>query len=333
MTRIPPYALRGVLARLAPDFSVTSSGGGSDGAELVLYVRPYHSSSSSRDSAADAPIPTTCLEMELEPPAGLHLRRLQRCGPGDASGSGLLALVDRFAAAASIRQVTLTDDSKIHVGPPPSEDLYELLNEEGARCDLDYAVFCILATGQSFYNAHGYRSSGYEEEQMHNAALIDRPFVPTLRGFCEEEEKDLLARVERSVHATGLQQFLLKDHFMAKLLGMPPRRFLETATTREVFSAIADAGLIRGRTDCAEPLTIWLNAVLKLFAHSVGGIIYDGSHLVKKFPATAATTASTASATTIIPRRSSRKRPLTGGATRRRRRSALGRRQRRRSER
>lgn len=225
---------------------------------------------------------SSCLELlfrsSTEEGLTIHVGLLQRCGP--LSGRALLALLDRLAVHVGAHQIELDDASFIVVGPVPAGDIW-------GECDIDYAIFTILATGESFYNQHGYQSEYDGAERARNAALIARPFGETLKSLYAREFAPLppaqAAALPPSPREDQIAAVVMRDTSL-------PAYFCErnsalchldyTMSTKEIFGAIRASGILRTLKDCADPVAVWLDCVIHLFLPAV---VYYGKRLVKTF--------------------------------------------------
>lgn len=94
----------------------------------------------------------------------IHIEELDKC---NSRGNVLLGLVEKLAKKLKINKITLFDGSKIKTDCP--------------NISINLSTFRILTTGISWYNAHGYYSNTFREEEEHNEKIQRMPFIESIK--------------------------------------------------------------------------------------------------------------------------------------------------------
>ena len=124
---------------------------------------------------------TLCADIIIKSDSHIYLNNLYKCT--GFSGTEVLHVIEDFAKKNGYKTIELEDAAEI-VGRP---SMRSAASGYG-RCSIMLSFFNILATGETWYNKHGYVSKFTEQEKEHNAKIIQKPFVQYI--------KDLQIRLE-----------------------------------------------------------------------------------------------------------------------------------------
>lgn len=155
--------------------------------KFTIKISKYDSDYSIIITTKDA---TDCLYMSVNSEdANISIDSLDKCG--DTKGTELLMMADEFAnqikkIMPNVNCIKLIDGSKI------------------SMCDFKIKLWIlkILLNGMSWYNSHGYFSSEYEKEKIHNEGILNmeyEEFIDNRKNF--EKERD-----ENYEHIIKLQE-------------------------------------------------------------------------------------------------------------------------------
>jgi hypothetical protein len=114
-----------------------------------------------------------CAEIIIKSESHIYLKELNKCT--GFSGTEVLHVVEDFAKTNGYTKIELEDAAEI-VGTPG-------IRSQGGRCMIMLAFFNILATGETWYNKHGYISKFTEQEKTHNAKIIQKPFIQYIKDI------------------------------------------------------------------------------------------------------------------------------------------------------
>jgi hypothetical protein len=180
-----------------------------------------------------------CAEFTVKSNEVIYLNQLNKCS--GFSGTDILKLVEDFAKQNNFKAILLQDASEL-------EGNMRIRSKKlgYGRCALPLSVFNVLATGQSWYNSHGYVSTvGYkkdgktinitEVEKEHNARIIEKPFVKFIEDINERVQLD---EKRKKYLVDGAKYFIKKKADREKI------------TVKQLFSKIKEELKLDGMLDC-----------------------------------------------------------------------------------
>jgi len=170
-----------------------------------------------------------CADIIIKSESHIYLNNLYKCT--GFSGTEVLRAIEHFAKTNGYKTIELEDAAEI-VGKP---SMRSAASGYG-RCSIMLSFFNILATGETWYNKHGYVSKFTEQEKEHNAKIIQKPFVQYI--------KDLQIRFE--VEDSHIKPILdgMKHYVKTK-------KAQNKITIKELFTMIKE-DLKSGKLDCSD---------------------------------------------------------------------------------
>lgn len=174
---------------------------------------------------------TECAEIIIKSATTIYLYNLYKCA--GFSGTEILKLIEKFGRENGYKTIELSDKSEIKAN-------MEFRSEKvgRGRCIIPLSVFSILATGETWYNKHGYVSNHTEDEKEHNAMIINKPFKQFIGDICNRAES--VDKNTKRKLIDGMNHFI-KDTKERK-----------TITVKELFTKIKSDMKGGGVLDCSD---------------------------------------------------------------------------------
>lgn len=180
-----------------------------------------------------------CAEFTVKTNEVIYLNQLNKCS--GFSGTDILKLVEGFAKENNFKAIHLQDASEL-------EGNMRIRSKKlgYGKCALPLSFFNVLATGQTWYNSHGYVSTvGYkkdgkiinitEAEKEHNARIIEKPFIEFIEDISKRIELD---EKRKKYLIDGAKYFIKKKADREKI------------TVKQLFSKIKEELKLDGILDC-----------------------------------------------------------------------------------
>ena len=197
----------------------------------------------------------TCAEFTIKSKTHIYLDDLYKCT--GFTGTKILYTVELFAKMNGYKKIELQDASEIkgNMGIRPESLGY-------GHCSIPLYFLNILATGQTWYNSLGYRSSkkfemgfemggkkinGTDIEKEHNQRIIQEPCKQYISDLCESIGYD---ETKTNELIDGMKYFMKS--------GQDP----ETITIQELFSQIKTKMKEDTKLDCNNKRHNWVVNIL-----------------------------------------------------------------------
>lgn len=172
-----------------------------------------------------------CAEITIKSATTIYLDNLYKCA--GFSGTEILKLMEKFGADNGYKTIELSDASEI-------EGNMKIRSEKvgHGRCIIPLSFFSILATGETWYNKHGYASKYTEDEKAHNATIIKKTFKQFIGDICNRAES--VDEKTKKKLIDGMNHFI-KD-----------KKERDTITVQELFTKIKSDMKVDGVLDCSD---------------------------------------------------------------------------------
>lgn len=141
--------------------------------DYLFVLGPNNKITITSQKQGDSSESPLCAEIIVKSETRIYLKELNKCS--GFSGTEILHMVEDFGKTNGYKTIELQDAAEI-VGT--SE-----YRSQGGRCTITLSFFNILATGETWYNKHGYVSKFTEQEKEHNAKIIEKPFIEYIKDI------------------------------------------------------------------------------------------------------------------------------------------------------